>query len=260
MENRNTKLEQYEDAALALVMDEHAMESGRQLLSEFEQAKINGEVSAFPAQQNEKNLALIRKTFRKQHLRENLRKLSHIGSKVALWLLVLTSAIFAGIHVADANDQIYIDRHTKNRCSVSEMSDRYVIHIRFLPSTKDQDHDAISKIMSSLTSLGYTKITEYTEDLGGLVKPGLYSLYQNSQGQSVRLDSCGPISGKVVVQKDGCTVQEVLYVDYDMILVEWKDAVEIYWLDDAEGLRYCLYAEGLTDRQFWDLVYDLAKE
>jgi len=260
MENNNNKLEQYEDAALALVMDEHALESGRQLLSQFEQAKAKGDLSVFPAQQDEKNRALIRKTFRKQRLQNCLKKLSRVGSKAAMWFFLLTTVTLAGIHVAQANDQIHIDRHMKNRCSVSEMSDRYVIHIRFLPSSEDQDHAAISKIMGGLTDLGYSRVSEYTEDLGGLVKPGLYSRYQNSQGQIVRLDSCAPISGQVIVYKDDCTAQEVLYVDYDMILVERKDAMEVYWLDDAEGLRYCLYAEGLTDRQFWDLVYDLAKK
>ena len=106
------------------------------------------------------------------------------------------------------------------------------------------------------------------------MKPGLYSLYQNSQGQTVRLDCCVPMSGQVIIYKNGCvpfsehassrndscTAQEVVYLGYDMLLVEWKNARQIYWLDDEEGLRYCLYADGLTERQFWDLVYDLAKK
>ena len=260
MEKRDNKLELYEDAALALVMDEHAQEAGQQLLEQFEQAKAKGETPSFSQQQDDKNRELIRRNFQKEKHREILKKLYRIGSKAALWLLLLTSVALATIHVADANDQIYIDRYMKNRCSFSEMSDRYVVHIRFLPSSEDQDHDAIREVMSGLTDLGYSMVSEYTEDLGGLVKPGLYSRYQNSQGQTVRLDSCAPLSGRVIFYKNGGSAHEVIYLGYDMILVEWKDGKQIYWLDDAEGLRYSLYAEGLSDQQFWDLVYDLVKE
>ena len=34
---------------------------------------------------------------------------------------------------------------------------------------------------------------------------------------------------------------------------------KIFWLDDAEGLCYSLYADGLSESDFWNLVYALAQ-
>ena len=173
--------------------------------------------------------------------------------------MILVPVAAATIVAVDADNQVSIDRFLKNGCSLSEMEDRYVIHFRLYPAKKAQDHEKVSQLMRQFVPQAYTLTQEYQEDFGGGFTPGLYSRYTDGEGHTVRLTSNQPLSGKLIIYKDGCTATEISYMGYDMVLVEWEDAREIHWLDDEEGLRYSVYADGLTERQFWDLVFEIAR-
>ena len=63
---RETLKEQYEEAALSLMMDEIAEEKGQALLRQFDLSAQAGELPELPYALDEKNKHLIRDTFQKQ--------------------------------------------------------------------------------------------------------------------------------------------------------------------------------------------------
>ena len=259
MEQPKDKLERYEDAALARIMDEYAQADGQHLLEEYERAEKDEEAPALSPRQYQDGLERIRAAFRSQKKRERLGRFSRIAAKAAACLLVVGSLAAATIIAVDADNRVSVDRFLTNGCSLSEMQDRYVVHFRLYPATEVQDREKISALLREFIPEEYTLETEYSNMYGSAENPGLYSRYRNAQGQVVRLDSAMSISGKHIVYKDGCTATELSYLGYDMVLVEWEDAREIFWLDDAEGLRYSIYAQGLSERKFWDLVFEIAR-
>ena len=177
--------------------------------------------------------------------------------------MLLLALVTATVLKTDADSHIHIDRYLQNACSLSELKTRYIVHVRLFPGSENQNVDAISKVMAGLAAKGYHKTQEYVNHSATADRPatGLYSCYENAQGQTVTLNSRVPLSGIIIVYKqEGLYATQVEHLGYKMVLVEQGSSRQLYWLDDAEGLCYSLYTDGLSESEFWDLVYGLAQQ
>ena len=263
MENRNTKQEQYEDAALTLLMDEHASQEGRSLLEAFAKAQETGEAPQWDAELESRCQKQMQKARRERSAKVCLSAVARLSSKVAVWAVVLICVISVTILAVDANGEVQKERFLENCCQLSDMEDRYIVHLRICYSRKEQDVDAVKQVMAGLEEQGYELALEYTcgAHLFGKNVRGIYNEYTNAQGNVVRLETRPPISGKIIRYKsnlEGYDVKEMRFLGYDMVMFQKGSVRELFWMDDMEALCYCLYADALSETDFWDLVYALA--
>ena len=256
----NKKQLDREEKQLAQLMEAYARDDGEQLWQEYEAAVNAGNTETVSdALDNCLRRQLDRQLEEKKKVRSKFFGAASRIAVCAMLLLVLTAVTL--LH-ADADTDIQIERFLQNACSLSELENRYLIHMRRYPGKEEQDVEAIRQVMAELISRGYTMQQEYVNHpaYDGQGDMGLYSLYRNEQGQTVRLDSRKPITGLVVIRKEeGLYVSQLQCMGYNMVLTEKGNQRRIYWLDDAEGLRYDLYADGLPESEFWNLVYALAQ-
>lgn len=259
MNRSEEKLEQFEEAALVLVMDEYAKEDGNRILRDYEQACETGQQPVLPAELDEKLHATVNSQRKANQRKQKLHRLGRLAGKVAVFLLMLMPLLTATIVVVEANSQVYVERSLKQGCSLSDTEDQYIIHFRIFPNWQEHEPAKLSRIMESLTARGYRKVKEFGVNIKWM-KGGMYNEYCNSEGKIVTLTTAKPISGKLIIEKDGCTAEELSYLGYDMVLIRGEDSMSLYWLDVEEGMYYVLFSDGLSEKRFWDLVYELARE
>jgi len=251
------------DEALLQLMEQHAQRDGQRLWQEYEDACHGGNQQPIPKDLDRACKNQIRDSFSGSSRSERhsglVNAISRVAAVVLLLVVILVSIPLSG---AEADSDIHVDRFLQHACSLSEMQNRYVIHLRRYPGSEVQNVEAIRGIMAELTQKGYTLQQEYTNHNATPERDamGLYSIYRNEQGQKVELNCRMPISGLIVVHKEeGLYASKIQCVGYDMVLVEQGALRKIFWLDDAEGLCYSLYADGLSESDFWNLVYALAQ-
>ena len=251
------------EESLKLLMTNHSREEGQCLWEAYEKTVNSENAPAVPEHLDQACKEDIKEYFSKKPKEKRhskvLSTISRLAACAALALIIVTATLLS----ADADSNIHVDRFLQNSCSLSELKNRYVIHLRLYPGSETQDVDAIRKVMESLTAKGYSLQQEYTNHSATAEhgEMGLYSLYKNEQGQTVRLDCRKPLSGVIIVYKQEDTyASQSEHLGYNMIMVEEGSSRQIHWLDDAEGLCYSLYTDGLSESDFWDLVYGLAQK
>ena len=81
---------QYEEAVVALFMDEYAQEHGKQLLAEFEEAQKNGAIPKISDELDRKCRDQIQKHFRqRRRLQRRKQLIRRVGQIAASLLLVI---------------------------------------------------------------------------------------------------------------------------------------------------------------------------
>ena len=82
-EKKEDLIEQYEDAAFALMMSNYAEQEGNRLLQEFEEAKARGEVPAVPEELDKKCRKLIHKAYQTERVKARIKKAFYFSGKTA---------------------------------------------------------------------------------------------------------------------------------------------------------------------------------
>lgn len=251
------------EEALMQLMEHHAQQDGQCLWQEFEAACDAGNNPTVSDSLDRACKFRIREHFSEKTWRERHPKIFSTIFRWAACVVLLLAMVMTTVLKTDADSNIHVDRYLEKACSLSELKTRYIIHVRLFPGSENQDVEGIAKVMSGLTAKGYHKTREYVNHSATADRPaaGLYSCYENAQGQTVILNSRVPMSGIIIVYKqEGLYATQVEHLGYKMVLVEHGSSRQLYWLDDAEGLCYSLYTDGLSESEFWDLVYGLAQE
>lgn len=256
MENRSIKREQYETAALTLLMDEHAQCDGNRLLREFNCAQAKGDAVPMPEMMDKKCQKRIRKALRREQSRVFFRKVSPIASKVAVFAFAVILVSAVTILAADAGGLIWETESPWAGYFISDHEDSITVHFGFSEKTKQQDADTISQIMAEYIPEGYTRAVEYSTYAWDSTA-GIYSMYKDEAGNMVKLSTRSPKVGLVKVYKEGAAVTEISYLGNEMVLLERDSSRQVLWMDAEEGLYYSLYADALSEEEFWDLVFEL---
>ena len=81
-------LEQYDDAAFALLMDEYAETEGARLMAEFEGAQAAGQVPEMPQALDEQCRRMIRRDRAKKRGKQAVRSFRKVAVKAAVAVLV----------------------------------------------------------------------------------------------------------------------------------------------------------------------------
>lgn len=95
-------LEQYDDAAFALLMDEYAEEEGARLMAEFEAAQAAGQVPQMPPELDEQCRRMIRRDRAKKRGKQAVRSFRKVAVKAAVAVLVFIGLMTTVVMSVDA--------------------------------------------------------------------------------------------------------------------------------------------------------------
>lgn len=241
---REQLLNQYEDAALELLMDEYAEADGKRLWNEFEEAQKKGNISPIPEDLDNQCKQIILEYTSKARRKAAFDRIVRTLSKVAIFLLVFSSISITLVMSVDAFRipvLNYLLRHDIRFTSLlignqseSDINNNYEVDIEdLIPSGFYLDSKVVSP--NGVLSYGYKNGDE-----------GIISL------QII------PSDGMLNFDTEEAIIQELQINDHDAVFIE-KDGYRIVWLDPERNIAYDLYSNSISDKDFWKIVYSLAK-
>ena len=151
-------LEQYDDAAFALLMDEYAEEEGARLMAEFEAAQAAGQVPEMPQELDEQCRRMIRRDRAKKRGIRAARSFRKVAVKVAVAVLVFIGLITTVVMSVDALRVPILNY-------ITELQNRYT-SVQFIDSSGFQEFiSAASEVMAVHKPADYYEIAY--ENAGG---------------------------------------------------------------------------------------------
>lgn len=255
MNKKEDLIEQYEDAALALMMSEYAEQEGNRLLQEFEEAKARGDVPAVPAELDEKCRNLIHKAYKKERTRKRLTHLlCFAGKTAAAWFVVIglcTTLIVSVDALRIPVSNFILEQHEKYT-SFTLSPDPY----DSAPPSKTA-YPLIPSIRTPLDGLlpdGYS-VRRFQIHDGGL----FVSQYKDSFGNIIALAS-SPSGGRLNVDTENGTVHPVTIAGFNGYFIDKGSKLTILWHDSERDLVYTLWATKLSRSELWTIAENFIAE
>lgn len=244
-ERRQRLLDQYEDAALQLLMDEYAEAEGKLLLEEFEAAEKRGEVGEIPEELDQKCKQIIHKSLTTKRNKDRLFAAGRLLSKVAVFLFVLTglsATLVLSVEAFRIPILNYILNQEDRFSTMIFMSEREPIN---------KSHWKNIDIEDCLPNGFNLDIKKETPD-GGY----LYS-FINETGSTI-LIQITQAYGMINFDTEN-TAQISLEINgYEAILID-EAGFRILWLDPERDYVFDVSAIGLSEIEFWKVVYRLTE-
>ena len=238
-------LEQYDDAAFALLMDEYAEEEGARLMAEFEAAQAAGQVPEMPRELDEQCRRMIRRNSAKKRGRQAARRFGKVAVKAAVAVLVFIGLMTTVVMSVDALRVPILNY-------ITELQNRYT-SVQFIDSSEFQEFvSAASEVMDVHKPADYYEIA-YKNVGGGL----FHCIYQNDEGMILKY-STNPASAEFRFDTEDAEYDEISIYSYDGYLVR-KDGVHIIWIDGDNSLVNSLYATSMEESVLLDLAYHIAE-
>lgn len=238
-------LEQYEDAALTLLMDESAEAEGERLLNAFAQAQAQGQIPTLPPEYDEKCQTLIDRTFKRQAVKEKWTRFGKKSLRVAAVTIAILGIMVTAVLKVEAI-RVPVLNYLYKHC------DRFSIMIY-----PDTVIDSIMPLMDPF------------ELLSSSIPEG-YSLFQDqSSGESDRLVayindkeeiivlSFFPSSGAVMIDTENCIITEMNINGQEATLLEKTNLhhFTLYWIDVEQHRTYYLSSSALTKEEFIEMAF-----
>lgn len=238
-------LEQYEDAVLALLMDQYAEEEGEHLLQEFAVAAQNGDIPEIPAELDEQCQKLIHTTFTKRKRIAWIKSLYRSAAKAAMFLLILLGISTATVLSVNALRVPVLN-------FLMAVNEKHGIVLFSDDVDNTAKNSTVIEILDAHKPAGYISVI-YQEDQDGFILAG----YQNENGEILTFEIT-PSIGQMFLDTDDATYTSLDLCGYDALLIE-KDGYHIMWIDDKNAQAYTLYASSLDVDTFLALASKLAE-
>lgn len=240
-------IEQYEEAALALIMEEYAEAQGELLWKDYEQAVARGETEAMPQALKDKCHQLIQKAYKKGRNRSLLRRIFKICAKVmvvAMALFGILSATVLSIEALRVPTLNFILDHGGKFAFVN---------VGFNDAGLEKQFKAIVKTVEANLPKGYS--LEETPDTSGM---SLLIQTKNSEGEKLTIHVSRD-TAQIKVDTENAQIQEVELEGGQKGWLIFKDGPYIIWHDEEKGLILSVTARKIEPDDFWRLVNALAK-
>jgi len=239
-------IEQYEEAALGLLMEEYADAEGARLLQEYEEASQQGTMEPMPEELTNKCLKIIDQVYAKRHNRKLFSGITKTVGKVAVYALIVFGIISATVLSVDAwriPVLNFILDESGNHASINfENSDN---------STADK-FEEIKREVSLCIPFGYELINQPSVE-GAILNMRFCNAEGNRILITVRLSD-----SELVVDTEKAEYTELEINGHRALLIQ-KESLYIIWHDETERMAYEIYADGLSADEFWELVYSMAE-
>lgn len=238
-------LEQYDDAAFALLMDEYAEEEGARLMAEFEAAQAAGQVPEMPAELDEQCRRMIRRDRAKKRGIRAARSFRKVAVKAAVAVLVFIGLMTTVVMSVDALRVPVLN-------FILEHYEKYST-ITFTDATQDatqsQTHNA-ADLFASLLPDDYTLVSStITENVTMVV-------YQNSVGNLAQL-YVTPTGGEIQIDTEDTIYSEIVIAEYKAILLE-EEGYQVMWKVPDDKQLFTVQADGLSKDAVLGICYQLA--
>lgn len=239
-------IEQYEEAALALLMEEYAEAQGELLWREYEEAAAQGKTEAMPQALKDKCQRLLQKAYKKGRNRSLLRRIFKTCAKVMVVALALFGILSATVLSIEAlrvpTLNFILDRGGKFA----------FVNVGFNDAGLEKQFKAIVKTVQDNAPEGYTFAKTPVTD-----EPTLLIKMVNSEGEILHVVAHRE-NTSIKVDTEDAVIQELELYDNKAYLI-MKDGPYIIWHDEDKGLIISVSARKVEMDDFWRLAYALAK-
>lgn len=233
-------LEQYDDAAFALLMDEYAETEGARLMAEFEAAQAAGQVPEMPAELDEQCRRMIRRDRAKKRGKQAARSFRKVAVKAAVAVLVFIGLMTTVVMSVDAL-----------RVPVLNF---FVEYFDTFASISTEDHPEANNT-DPLIALVDLIPMDYVQTFHSVNANSVCTAYENADGETICMDIFSSGASMNIDTEDAeCT--EVFLGDYKALLIE-KYGYQIVWTDDA-GITYIFYASNLSKKEVIEICASIA--
>ncbi len=240
-------IEQYEEAALALLMEEYAEAQGELLWREYEEAVAQGKTEAMPQALKDKCQRLLQKAYKKGRNRSLLRRIFKTCAKVMVVALALFGILSATVLSIEAlrvpTLNFILDRGGKFA----------FVNVGFNDAGLEKQFKAMVKTVEANLPKGYS--LEETPDTSGM---SLLIRTKNSEGEKLTIH-VGRDTAQIKVDTENAQIQEMELEGGKKGYLIYKDGPYIIWHDEEKGLIISVAARKIEPDDFWRLVNALAK-
>ena len=237
-------LEQYDDAAFALLMDEYAETEGARLMAEFEAAQAAGQVPDIPIELDEQCRRMIRRDRAKKRGIRAARSFRKIAVKAAVAVLVFIGLMTTVVMSVDAL-RIPVFNYLLEHFDASSK-------ITFTDQSSDANHDLVDDYLATLLPEKYNHLAYDNTD--GLV----YSVYKDDTGHVVMLDM-EATSGEYYFDTEDAECREIILEGFDAYFIIKDSRLQMIWIDPELHIMYHLTATEFTEEEFFELCSSLAQ-
>lgn len=243
---RQHLVEQYEDIALSLLMDNYAKEEGKRLLHAFDEAEKSGDCPEVSEELDKKCRRLIENEFSR---RERNTLFSRIG-KAALRAAIY-ACVFLGLSTVAVLSVEALRVPVLN--FIIQQTDRY--SVLTADDQNDSNPSQEDNLVDRISALVPDEYVLVVEDHGMDSRFMLY--YQDPDGHIISFFAI-PSTETNSIDTENASITEVKLYDYNAILVE-KDGLRLVWGNPETQMIFDLYSDGLDANSFWELAYALAE-
>lgn len=243
-ERRKQLLEQYEDAAMALLMDEYAEEEGARLLREFEAVELNGEFPSIPTDLDEKCRKLIDCTFARKEREARLKRIGKSVTKAAVFLFVFLGLSAATVFSVEAFRTPFLN-------FLLDKSERFTtVGFKDGIDIPQQASDILTELEACLPD-GYQEVVKLVKQDGTFT-----AFYQDADGHLISFESTLSANIKNVDTEDAKVEKVLVNGSVEVMLIE-KDGYRAIWTDNTYDLIFDFYADDLQKDVFWKMTNQL---
>lgn len=232
-------LEQYDDAAFALLMDEYAEEEGARLMAEFEAAQAAGQVPQMPAELNERCRRMIRRDRAKKRGIRAARSFRKVAVKAAVAVLVFIGLITTVVMSVDALRIPVLN-------FIVEHYEKYIS----ITTSNTYTHD----VEDPCVLLDDLLPTEYVNTIRSIEEGMSFALYQNSNEDIVSL-SITMAGTEKIVDSEGAICSEITLANDKALLIE-NNGYQVIW-SDSNAVTYTFRATNLELSEVIKICYTL---
>lgn len=244
-QRRQQLIEQYEDAALSLLMDEYANEEGERLLKEFEEAKKNGDLPEMSAELDAKCRKLIDQTFAKMERKERLKRIGKSVAKAAILVFVLLGALSTMVMSVEA-------------FRVPVLNFFFDEGGRFGSVKIDGDSKELEAINCSVVTEFQSCIPSGFVEIRNEISDNYSSLlYVNEKDEEMMISlNVVPTSSELIIDTEDIECTSANINGYDVVYII-EDGYRLMWIDENGKFIYTLFARGFQESDFWELAYSI---
>lgn len=245
-ERMDLLIQQYEEAALGILMEEYAKAEGERLLQEFETASAQDDFEPMPEELKAKYHQLIDQAYKKKRQRNLFSGITKAVSKVAVIALLVFGIASATILSVDAW------RVPVLNFILAESGDQAVVNVGYSNSSLKKQFEAIVETVCDNAPQDYSlSETPMIDEMSLLIE------MKSSKGKLLNICVSRETS-QITLDAEDAEVRELDLNGKQAYLI-LKNGLKIMWLDDTKGLLISVYAQDLSPDAFWALVYTLVE-
>lgn len=229
-------LEQYDDAAFALLMDEYAEEEGARLMAEFEAAQAAGQVPEMPAELDEQCRRMIRRDRAKKRGIRAARSFRKVAVKAAVAVLVFIGLMTTVVMSVDALRVPVLNYLINNHGE----------YFTFITPTTGSIENTFIELLPN----GYEIVLKDVSE-----NKSTYA-YQDAEGSFLMYERM-PVTDGLLFDSEDAVITDLTICGYQAHVIH-KNGVRIVWINDDTSMLHSIYSTSLSEDDLISIAEEIA--